>query len=950
MRADLTAALAVEPRFALALTFLVGLGLLTWPLLKIVVLAPGERFSFADSNLLLLSGTALLGISTVVLLDADNARRIGAFGTERLVSLAEKLAGDLVQELSDAGRQLSEYDSAVAAASKKKGECAATGRDVVWEQTRLLLPGSDNPGTRTSSIPEGFGGLHLPAPSLYRSPIAVFWARASGWQFAKTTAGIKNTPPVTVRERPYFRAALDRHLWTVAPRQGPSFYTQIYRSITTGDFETGIAIPSKAECSGEGNTVAVLTTPTLNSLSPKALPPDYGFMMIDRSGRVLYHSDPRRALREDLFEETSIAGRLRAIVMAEQAVPFNANYGSGSHEFYIRPMKEITDGGGDFNGWYIVTFRDLQLARTGNIEAAISTLVWFGLYFVLVQFVPTLVLLLRGRRRSRWMWPDRDKLALYRRVAVQMAILTSAALIAILLADGWWLMACSYVTGVFAMALGGWEYHRWKSGHRRDSWLSGLLGSLGFRASRTACVALLFVPISILPAAGIFKFAWNDESKRLLTYEEKHMAEEARDLRWEIEDRANQQLAAAYPPAGNWSAMAKEYLAAQERVVVFPSSDTSATGLPDRLADWKPVYNDASAALRYQISRTDLISGGRDFSMKPGPFTLVGGFVLLFCLLGSIRYWDKRLMLSGVQPQVTNVRDKIEAAWRNGRSALVLANSRQQEDAILALMTGTSATLAAIASMAGDDAERIAQPPKTELFYLTDAFREADARKAALRRMEDIGEGGCGLVFSRLDPAQVVFTERAGPGGPDESERRRWSDALQRFSLVLVPPEPPAQAAGEPEDDIHRRLRTWPYFAALWDTCTDAEKLTLVQVEEEGFANPKQPQITERLLRRGLLVKRPALEPFDRAFGEFIREAYVRSQVADWERPSKGMGWSQSRWVLSVLLVALGVFLMATQRDVLNPIVSFVPTLGGAVTTILKLVGDLSPKRTSVSG
>jgi hypothetical protein len=946
-RANVASAMAVEPGLALVLAVLVGLGLLTWPVLKLLVIAPSERFTFGDSNLLLLSGAALLAVCTVVCLDAANYYRVRTMGEARLKLLAGDLAAGLAAELSRAVNELSRFDDEAAAQLKGKDCEVKNGTETsAWEQTGLFAASAG--GEHRASA----NRLALTPPKDYWNLAAVFWTDRAGQQFGKATGAKANTPLVNLSARPYFQAARGRHLWSVAGASRP-FYTQVYRSVTTGEFETGISVRSNIVCKdGSDGNVAVLTT-TLASLSPKALPPDYGFMMIDRSGRVLYHSDPRRALREDLFEEVSNASRLRAIVEAERAAPFRATYGDSVHEFYVRPLFEVrvsdSRGAGqqqaqDLNGWYIIAFRDMELLQTANTESAVSALIWCAAYFLVVLFVPALAIALRKPPRNEWMWPDRAKAERYKRVTIYLVILAGAMTAAITRANGPWLVAFSFLSGACTIGLALWEYGR---SNGRGRYARGdpqmLKTPTRFRAWRTACVVSTFLSIAVRPAAGLFKFAWNDETERVAAYEDKRIAQAVGDLKLDIESRARRQFADAYGtgPTG-WNSTGRRYLDAVEQDLVWSGSPPGigeADGREDYLAGWKSVYNDASVALRYQAGKRKLSPQQSAVLFQFGMAPLLGMATLIAAFAAAVSYCDRRLLLVDLNIRPDDVRKHVEAAWRNGRSALVLVHSHDQEITALTMM---SARAAAAASGRIADAQRT--PARVEAFCLTDTLQRRETRTEALQRMEEIAFCGHGLVVSRVDPAQSLFGATSAPGDLDDRERHRWSDVLQRFSLILASPEPGPERKGEPADEVHTHLQKSPYYAYVWDSCTDDERLVLIQVAEEGFANPRMPRTVERLLRRGLLVKNPALQPFEPAFGRYVRDVYDRSKLKEWERPSRGMGWSQSRWVLTLGLATLAIFLVATQRESLNPVVTFIPPVAGAVTAVLKLIGDLSLK------
>src|SRR5690606_9209242 len=69
----------------------------------------------------------------------------------------------------------------------------------------------------------------------------LFWAGCDGQQLLKATSATQNTPPISVAQREYFRAARDNRLWLGST---PARYVEPVRSLTTGKFATNIAIRS----------------------------------------------------------------------------------------------------------------------------------------------------------------------------------------------------------------------------------------------------------------------------------------------------------------------------------------------------------------------------------------------------------------------------------------------------------------------------------------------------------------------------------------------------------------------------------------------------------------------------------------------------------------------------------------------------------------------------------
>ena len=953
-RASLAEALAVDPRLALGLALLAGLALLTWPLLKLFVLAPTERFRFVDFYLLLLSASALLMVLTVALLDFDNYLRLDSNRGNWLKPVANRLAESLFSELSDAARQLSAYDEKLARDTKGGMNC---------QDNRRIVLAFDPPGSQTLHVDLG----------AYRHWTFVFWAKGDdGTLFAGITRADEDRPFAGVFKRRYFQEARKQRLWQFADGVKDAsgfaggFFVQAVQSISTGEFKTALAMPSVIQCTGNSNAstpafpnVAVLTT-TLASLTPKALPDDYGFLVIDRSGRVLYHCDPRRALREDLFEEVSDPERLRALVMAERPEPIRIDYGSVPHELYIRPLSELRIAGSETmqsNGWFLVTFRDLRLAQTVNTEAALTALFWCTFYFVPFLFLPALILIMQGPKHNGWIWPNRAKKKLYRSLAVRLILLTAAACVAIGVARGWSLVAAACLIGIAAMGLAIWEYRRWKRGREQGGGReSGFLATVPDSWWQISAATLMFILVSVFPATAFFKFAWNQELGTLLSYEAKHVKDKMEDLTQEIKDSER------FAEAAN---VEKEETKPNTQIAELWEDSKLGTadtrGPVDLLARWKPVYNDTSAALRFGESRPDL-AVRQGLSMRPGLFALFGGVLLIGSLVRWIRHWAKHLLLSDLAdtvPDATDVVREIQVARNEGRNLIIVTSSSPQESALRALMAAPGELEAPPAPAPGSTQSLPADAGGDTVLELSEVFRDAGRRQTELRRLERIAAAGHAILFTRVDPAVLVFggapvaaqSDATESATLEEWERRRWSDLLDRFWIVLAPLriEAAAEQYGATGDAWLRRARSRPLYWSLWNSCTNMERLVLVQVAEEGFANPRQTETVERLLRRGLLAMKPDLRLFDPDFRQFIEEIYDRKIIAEWERPSHGLGWKQARWILATVVVTIGVFLLATQRQALTPVVAFVPTLTAAFAGIIKLVSEMTAKQQPAS-
>ena len=936
---------AIEPLYALVLALLVGVGLLSWPLVKFFVLAPRERFTFLDFTLLILSTSATLGFFTILFIDFESDRRLKSLGECRLKVLANKLRDDFTGEIGDMHKQLVDFDT-LAIENANLFDCAE-----LRQGRRLLDPTDDS-----TEVDRHF---RVGEDAAYPSFTSVFWALGKdGLQIGKLTTNVENTPGVKVASRNYFSEARAGRLWYLAPEAVPrktvsrdgsgGFFLQSYRSITTGDFETGLSMRSGLKlkaCAprfGEEN-VAVLTT-NLWSFGTRALPPDLGFMVIDRSGRVLYHSDERRALREDLFEEISESRRLRSIVLNEQPEVLTTSYRGAPHQIWIQPIDKLQIYEPDSKdsetiGWFLVTFQDLELSRTVNSEAMISVLVWGLLYFLIMQFIPAAIFVWKGPMQMAWLWPNNRKAGMYARLSVSLAAVSLTGVVYLMLATGWNLMAGSYAIGAIGWIVAIIEYRRWRRSQQDDPPEPVAESASPRRIGwyRVAAATLLLIVWSVLPAAGLFKFSWNQEIGAFLQYEKDHMQQTKHDLMDELEERARQLLIRVYgvkqPPL-----MEKVFKERFEAItnLVFPGlKSDSDHGAEDALAGWKPVYNDASAQLRYR--RASPLPSNEPLRARLGWFGIPACAALICVLAIWIRYASKRLLLADVadrKESVTAVLEAVKKAMDNYQNQILVVSSGAQEHAVreqLGLQVRKARAAAA-------GAEMLTQPSKESL-SLTEVLCETDSRRTALKDVERLAEAGGAVLFSRVDPVEYCVGHALSAADPSftPTEHRQWAEVLERFSVIRVPVADESPV-GKQDCDA--------FYWSVWDSCTELEKLVLLHVADEGFANPREHRTVRDLLRRGLLVLGPELRVFGTGFHQFLQQARDSKLVKQWEEPGR-FGWSQAKWGLAVIVVGVIVFLGSTQRQSLGPVIALVATLTGAVSGILKLVADFSPKQPS---
>ena len=400
------------------------LAVISWPILKVLSIAPRERIRYVDIFLMLLATLALVMVLSVGVADLGTYAKLRENSHARLEDVATEIETHLRAEFAQMLDELRRYDRAIADGASI--EPAVLELNVA---TRVGLPAAaattvgrcaggwwrvsaDRNGARETGVTHATDevcGLQ-----------SVFWMRpCDGRQFIKGAVLPQNTAAVATGGREYFEAVKRDRLWLQAPRvsadgiergqRSDGFFVDTSASITTGEFFAAVSIESAltprtawrsppADCNAEeAKRFAAAMTGQPVSLRYPILAPGIGFAVTNQVGRVLFHSDERRAVFENLLDDEGLVDRLRAALAARTDAKFHAHYQTRPHQVYVRSLHDIP--------WAIVTFADDEVLRTLHIELLAQTAILITLYLLLALLGTLAYVLVHGRAPPLWVWP-----------------------------------------------------------------------------------------------------------------------------------------------------------------------------------------------------------------------------------------------------------------------------------------------------------------------------------------------------------------------------------------------------------------------------------------------------------------------------------------------------------------------------------------------------------------
>jgi hypothetical protein len=468
--------LAVNYTVLLVFTLLGLLLILSWPFLEVCFLGRRGSLKPATVALLACSTLAMSGLLTLLVLDFCAYDRTQKELDLGLRGFAHSLGQNLRAELTAIAAQAD-------ALNERFGQVGpATNRTHLLDEPRLVT----------------WSG---PAPDPYPFFQMAMWNDRRGNQLVKWTVKGENTRRLNVAQRSFFRAIAEDRPWTLRDSTPPvSFSLEPLYSLNTGENMVMFAtIPRQ-----DTNVVMTLDVRLL-SLAKPVLPAGYGFCVVDGAGNVLFHSDERRNLRENFFEECNGDPKLRAAVLGRLTGQFDSYYARRLHSLYATPIPDLP--------WSLIVFRDEQVLGTAHVEMVTLAVLLFLNYGLLLALAYIVAHLIGGGRFAAWLWPNEKRAGAYALLALAnlalalalgAVILSSRSaetiVVSALVFPGLGLLLAPVVLAAWGSKPGWIEdftlLRRWRDSHR-----------LGYVVS----MSLLLLLVSVLPMMAFFKVAFESE-------------------------------------------------------------------------------------------------------------------------------------------------------------------------------------------------------------------------------------------------------------------------------------------------------------------------------------------------------------------------------------------------------------------------------------------------------
>jgi len=336
------------------LTILSGIILLLligMPVLKIIFINRKERLNVRDAHNSTVS--FIIGISLLILLFIGTIKYY-AFDRNNTISRVEKISDELTHNIIEDFKDLYDLaDKIIEGCNNSKSKfCTLFNSEKKYEELDTSITGNLFPFNEIIFIDNSGTALK-----------------------AFTTTSFSNLVTLDLSNRNYFKKLEKENTsWPLKNDYYNGYFVESIKSYNTGFKETAVSF--RLNQAFEIDTLKapyLAITSQIPSLYEQVLPEDVAFLVIDKAGEVLFHSDQSKNLQENFLIESNQNPRLQGAIKYRTSETVQIVYNEQHWFARIVPMKD--------KPLYHVTLIDLNQTNNKNTRIYL-----FTFYFLLITF------------------------------------------------------------------------------------------------------------------------------------------------------------------------------------------------------------------------------------------------------------------------------------------------------------------------------------------------------------------------------------------------------------------------------------------------------------------------------------------------------------------------------------------------------------------------------------
>ena len=947
--------------------FLLTLFFLSLPLIKIYLSSRQERISTADLRMLMVVFVVVPLVATIAAVTMLIYQQKDQATDKDLTALHEKVHTAFTGEVSAVVSQLKSYNQLLKSPAARWCE--------VYEQNKnRLRKKGDTTDLRNV----------LFYPTQYPNADDIFWVNDSGTQVAKWFFTRKKEPIYyfDLSPRNYFQRMKANKAFAT---DGGQFYLEPTISWSSGNYSINVLTsanqPFLSSTNTQDSTTATMIGMGCNlySVYNPIVTKGYNFCIINTEGEILFHSETKRCLHENVFHESEDDFSLQnAVARKDSELLPDIKLFEHHAKAYVSPVEGMP-------GFHLISYFNKREQNLFVFHISAFTLLCSAVTLFLLLLAVLLYYFFGSRRQERrvftyesaWMKPSRAKTGFYLQNIRQLGsvVLLSAALLILMLfspKDHYWyllqasvLLPFSAVTGYVLLRN---EYNLGQPATRGFT-VSGFTGFLG-RNWRILLIYFLmaaFVLLSLnyfqehkrrfLPVFSLLVLVLSLPAIAFRNCTIKPKLSPTKTARYlffyTLLVFLNTVAISVLPALGiihfamneekEMEVKAKQFYAATKidnrRAYLNDYYDASILGDTNLIKQRKLsekfgmhlLHNQVRAAKLPHRNSVDRLTYSAFYKDVTQFLFLPKDHTDFFDDNGAY-FWYK---------EKSEGEDRIYLAYDNEtdqqtKDAVILQQNNQSESLLQTMFSGYAGWLVFLALVAFFIFQFLLIQAVARKIFLLDYFAyepEEDVKKRRSRTLAEQNlyepEGKWVNTFFQeleLEPTDKTFF--------DADENTLTSELITKKEAMC-----PKGFDTEEEQILRIQYLLTPAYDKIWEKLTDKEKLVLYDFALDGFTNYKNVDILYSLYDKGLLKKTNyQLELMNYSFRSYLLGKSGTKEILELMRElSFGSTWKNTKNIFFVTFFAILIFIFATQQDVSNRILAIVSGLATLVPLLLKI-------------
>jgi len=885
---------------------------LAWPFLSLKFGGPREPISQMQLFTVLAALLLLPALLTTLGFSVWSHHRLTSWADRSAEVYAREIETALLKEVGDDVLTLDVLAAQIADKAKFEGErTPSTSADACAE-----APG------RCKYLP--LENPELPGWSTLRSATAVN-EEGSSFGFTINLFGAPDTArAVDIRDRDYYRAIKSGEVWRpedlwknkrwaalglATPADG--FVAQRLFNRSDAARVLQIAVPMSY---ASGKVGLVTGDSRMYALTKAVRPPLLRFAIVDAdNAAVIFHSDDKRSLTENLLIETEQNLELRSamrkrsstrsIDRVASADHFDGRYLGKPHRFYYRPVSGMP--------WGIVVLYSAESLSAITLQTAVATLAtYFAFAAAFILLLTVLVLLLPGRPDIdllAFIWPkwgSRERYRVFARyTALALALWILVGLVLPDLGFGLPLVGATILaTAVVVTRSVGERTHEKRRVTTLASYQNHYVGSV-------LCVV---VAVAVIPTVWL-----------AIDYHEISVGAFMRDELAQAADDIDRRYHALARDADRFAVgLSRGRLpSASDLTTKLPVPGFAATAdTRDGAAEWR--LRDMQPGLWLTASEPRLDTVRR----------------LIWTMSTSRHAPRQRANAPDNTPQDNESRTQLEPEPRAAAQADPRTD-RQDTRYWRRNDRGGRVRVVLPRAVAAESCDSSEAPPclrhdlDLKQHYASSNNLMLSATMLATVLLLTVM---CWHVARRLLGVRIPFAARLL-----EATAPYGAAQLLEIEEELLKLKKRVGGMTAKDEEDWRAARCKGIYRKMWQELRPEERLLIHQLANGAFANPQNRVTIEQLLRRGFLKLWPWPRIAETGFGEYVRSLPPEQTTVELEQVAGHNLWHRIRTPLLVVVIVVAGLLMwfaGSAMQILSATLAGMAGLFGSVTTVTKFV------------